>query len=243
LPESPVITWRAWHTGRSSTPRSSDALSEAERALAEGHLLGDIPTVLTLNYALYSRGQLRLSEGRTEDAVADLEALARRKQVWRSGNPSTLPYRSALCSAPRRCGDHGRARELAEGELELARRFGAPRAIGVALRTLPLTHDGTRAIQLLEESASVLAACGAMLEHARAVNDLGATLRRAGRGPAAREQRLALDAATACGASALAGRARDELVAAGARPRRERLHGAEALTPPSDASPGSRRRD
>jgi DNA-binding CsgD family transcriptional regulator len=131
-----------------------------------------------------------------------------------------------------RHGDRERARQLAEEELELARRFGAPRAVGVALRALALTHDGARAIGLLEESASALAASDARLEHARTLADLGATFRRAGCPAAAREHvRLALDGATACRASALASRARAELVAAGARPRRERLRGAAALTP------------
>jgi DNA-binding CsgD family transcriptional regulator len=229
--------WRTTPVRAGTSPTISPSRSSRRPAIArpsrcEGDLLGEIPNTLALNYVLHSRGKLRLAQRRPADAAADLEELARRERVWRSGNPSTLPYRSALCGALLRRGDRDRARELAEEELDLARRFGAPRAIGVSLRTLALTHDGSRAIQLLDESASVLAECGAMLEHARALNDLGATLRRAGRGPAAREQlRLALDAATACGAGALAGRARDELVAAGARPRRERLHGAEALTP------------
>ena len=39
------------------------------------------------------------------------------------------------------------------------------------------------------------------------------------------------DLADRCGAPVLAGRAREELVAAGGRPRRTRLWGAEALTP------------
>jgi DNA-binding NarL/FixJ family response regulator len=43
--------------------------------------------------------------------------------------------------------------------------------------------------------------------------------------------REALDLADRCGASFLAGRAREELHAAGARPRRERSSGVEALTP------------
>jgi DNA-binding NarL/FixJ family response regulator len=42
--------------------------------------------------------------------------------------------------------------------------------------------------------------------------------------------RRALDLAAACGALALATRAREELVAADARPRRERVSGVESLT-------------
>jgi DNA-binding CsgD family transcriptional regulator len=61
--------------------------------------------------------------------------------------------------------------------------------------------------------------------------DHGAALRRAGRRTDARERlRHGLDLASACGAATLAERARGELVAAGAKPRRERISGAEALT-------------
>jgi len=56
-------------------------------------------------------------------------------------------------------------------------------------------------------------------------------LRRAGRRTDAREPlRRGLDLAAACAASALAARASEELLAAGARPRRERLSGPDALT-------------
>jgi DNA-binding CsgD family transcriptional regulator len=77
----------------------------------------------------------------------------------------------------------------------------------------------------------VLAGSGAALEHARASVDLGAALRRAGRRPESlKSLREGLDRAHRCGASALAARAREELVTAGARPRRDALHGLDALT-------------
>jgi DNA-binding CsgD family transcriptional regulator len=76
-----------------------------------------------------------------------------------------------------------------------------------------------------------LAASPARLEHARALVDLGAALRRGGRRREARATLAeGLDAAHVCGGHRLAERARDELRAAGARPHRERLYGPEALT-------------
>src|SRR5206468_11135711 len=61
--------------------------------------------------------------------------------------------------------------------------------------------------------------------------DLGAARRRAGRrGDARQPLRRGLDLAARAGATALAGRARDELVAAGARPRRADTIGPAALT-------------
>jgi DNA-binding NarL/FixJ family response regulator len=62
--------------------------------------------------------------------------------------------------------------------------------------------------------------------------DLGAALRRGGARRAAREPlRTALAAATHLGATALAARAREELAASGARPRRAAQSGRDALTP------------
>jgi DNA-binding CsgD family transcriptional regulator len=71
----------------------------------------------------------------------------------------------------------------------------------------------------------------APLEHARTLLELGAELRRRGRRRDARDPlALALDGARAAGAHVLAARCREELVAAGARPRRDRLSGPDALT-------------
>jgi len=62
--------------------------------------------------------------------------------------------------------------------------------------------------------------------------ELGAALRRANRRREAREPlREGLDLAHRCGATALAERARTELGAAGARPRKTVLWGIESLTP------------
>jgi DNA-binding NarL/FixJ family response regulator len=66
----------------------------------------------------------------------------------------------------------------------------------------------------------------------RALTDLGAALRRGGRRIDSRTPlRQALDLAHRCGANALAERARTELAASGAQPRRAMLTGLEALTP------------
>ena len=72
----------------------------------------------------------------------------------------------------------------------------------------------------------------ARLEHAHALCDLGASLRRERARRDAREPlREALDLAVRCGAAALARRAREELAATGARPRRLAQSGRDALTP------------
>jgi DNA-binding CsgD family transcriptional regulator len=66
---------------------------------------------------------------------------------------------------------------------------------------------------------------------ARSLTDEGAALRRAGlRQDALVPLRRGLGLASRCGALVIAERARDELLAAAARPRRERIRGVEALT-------------
>jgi DNA-binding NarL/FixJ family response regulator len=71
----------------------------------------------------------------------------------------------------------------------------------------------------------------ARVELARARADLGTALRRAGeRRDARTELERALDLAHHCGATEIAARAREELLALGAKPRRDAYTGPEALT-------------
>jgi DNA-binding CsgD family transcriptional regulator len=109
--------------------------------------------------------------------------------------------------------------------------WGTDRALGMALRAAGLVEGGERGIELLEEAAVTLERSPARLEHAAALADLGAALRRSNRRADARDPlRRALDLAEACGAPPLVERARQELRAAGGRPRRARSSGADGLT-------------
>ena len=112
------------------------------------------------------------------------------------------------------------ARVLAAEEVALAQAFHGAGTLGIALRAAGLAEGGSRGIELLRQAVNVLEDSGARLEHARAMADLGAALRRAGHRAESRETlRRALDLAHRCGAFALTERARTELVAAGGRPR------------------------
>lgn len=85
---------------------------------------------------------------------------------------------------------------------------------------------------MLRQAVGKLERSAARLEHARALADLGAALRRAGHRAESREiLRPALDLASRCGALVLAERTRTELIAAGGRPRRLVLSGLDSLTP------------
>lgn len=94
-----------------------------------------------------------------------------------------------------------------------------------------MAERGERAIELLTQASDVLARSSWRWEHAEALADLGAALRRANRRTDAREPlRQALELAARIEAVALAERAREELIATGARPRRVIRAGVDSLT-------------
>jgi ATP/maltotriose-dependent transcriptional regulator MalT len=177
---------------------------------------------------LHTRAPVSLARGDKQAAIADLRA-GESQSPWFQ-NPNAMPFRSTLALALG-SSSHEEALELVDLELEQARRVAQARAIGVALRIRALLCKGEEQISLLTQAVTALEACPSKLEQAHALTDLGAALRRASRRSEAKELLArALDLAAGCGARARAARAREELVAAGARPRRERLSGVEALT-------------
>jgi len=100
------------------------------------------------------------------------------------------------------------------------------------LRALARTGDTEEAVELLSRAVDLTTDSPARLERAKALVDLGTALRRTNRRTAAREPlRAALDLAERGGMLLLAERARAELRACGARPRRTALTGLESLTP------------
>ena len=128
-------------------------------------------------------------------------------------------------------GEREVAREIATEDVELSQTFGGARELGIALRVLGLVEGGARGLELLAESVAVLSDSEAVLDHAKSLIEHGAALRRAGKGSDARDLlSRGLDVASRCGATAVVARARDELTAAGARPRRERTTGPASLT-------------
>lgn len=128
-----------------------------------------------------------------------------------------------------RLGRVDEARAAVARTLEIARRAELAGLEGVALRLKGLLDAD---LASLEASVSCLERTPLRLEQARALYELGASLRRGGQRTAARDPlRRALDLAHACGARPLAARAKEELVLAGARPRRDALRGSDALTP------------
>jgi DNA-binding CsgD family transcriptional regulator len=178
-----------------------------------------------------ARGRLRLEQGRATEGLSDFVAVGELLTSARIESPGYLPWRSEATHAHLALGDHEEAVRLAEAELEAARYFGAPRALGVAARAAGLAAGGDRGIALLEEAIDAFDHGGAVLERGRALADLGALLRRRNQRVAARALlRDALDIAHRVNAGPLATYADTELRATGARPRRALLTGPESLT-------------
>jgi DNA-binding CsgD family transcriptional regulator len=183
-----------------------------------------------------SLAHFRLASGQPEAALREASAAGRLVSPT-IANPYCCDWRSAAALAHSALGRRDSARAMAEEELADARRFGVPEAEGASLRTLGLVIGGAHGIQALRHSVAVLDHAEGRLEHARSLLELGAALRRAGVRTEARDVlRAALDEAARIGASGLADRAHAELVAAGARPRRDRrlLSGRESLTASED---------
>ena len=207
-------------------------LDAADAALVEHGMSRQIPVHFVDNWVLDARGRLRLAQRRWPEAIEDFEDLEQRAEQWHPWNPAMFAYRSGLALCLLHAGEVDRARTLAGEELEIAREWGAPRAIGISLRTTGLATGGERGLELLRESVAVLAGSGARLEHAHSLVELGAAIRRAGKRSLAREPLHAgMELAHACGAEPLAERAREELRATGARPGASFAPGVDALTP------------
>ncbi|MDA0182829.1 LuxR C-terminal-related transcriptional regulator, partial [Solirubrobacter phytolaccae] len=163
---------------------------------------------LPYSHAMHARACLRVHRGELEAAYQELLATGRRELEWGARNPAVTPWRSSAALVAHTLGDTRSARELAFEEVELARAFGAPRALGVALRAAGLVAEQEQGLSLLAEAVAVLARSLGALEHARALIDHGLALHAVGAHPQA-EPRLADGHALAirCGAPALAARA------------------------------------
>ena len=219
--------WCASYLARAQI--ESGDLDGAERTLARvAPPDGGIRNRLGWRQFLKARASLLLARG---DARGSLDLIL---EAARHDRPENLRLgwrsRAALCLSglgeePERAG------ALAEEEVTLARRWGAPGALGAALRSRGLVVGDQAGEECLREAVAVLDGSICRLERARALVELGAFLRRNGQRRKAREPlRDGLELARMCGAAPLASRAEEELRAAGASPRNVIRAGIDALT-------------
>jgi DNA-binding CsgD family transcriptional regulator len=204
--------------------------AEAARRLVEWRSEGrdlDAPEAALLHHA---RGLVALHDGEYQ-AAADAFARVRAVAEESGYEDRTTPWRLELARALAALGDPAGALELVGAQLELARTWGAPGGIGVALRARAAVGPREETIETLGESVELLEEAGLLAQLAGARIDLGSALRRARRRAEGREQlEQGLDGAARCGALADVERAQEELRVLGARPRRLAFSGIESLT-------------
>ncbi len=209
-------------------------LAEAGSALILVGPVAHDPEALLTQPLREARARLWMAQGNPAAALAELGSCEERERSW--GAPAVAPvaWRSESAMAHLALGRLAEARRLADEELILAREFGAPRAIGIALRACGMVGAGesrTRSLELLREACATLTRSGDRLERARTAIELGSALRRAGRRSESRE-RLSegLEVARSCGATVLVERAYAELAAGGSRRRKILRSGVSELT-------------
>ena len=138
-----------------------------------------------------ARGRLRLAQGRAAEALGDFQTCASMfsSEVWGTEirDVGYLHARAGAVQALLLLGQRQRAQNEAEAHLAELEVFGTPRALGIALRSAGLAQGGSRGLELLGQSVTLLRGSPALLERAHSLTELGAALRRAGRRAAARD--------------------------------------------------------
>ncbi|MEV4315933.1 LuxR C-terminal-related transcriptional regulator [Actinocrispum sp. NPDC049592] len=176
---------------------------------------GMVPDARRFDRVLYHRGIVRSRLGDHGGALLDLIECGKRLQKRGVLNPGGTAWRSHAAEEYLALGRPADAARLAQEEVALARRWGRPRALGVALRVAGLAaQDKAQGGELLAESVRVLSASPARLQLARSLLSWGAVLPPAERRPVFRR---AHDLAKACGAIPIMTSAANELRAAGGR--------------------------
>lgn len=202
-----------------------DGAREAYERLVARPASADLPIVATA--MLRGEGLMLLADGDAPRAAAAFEQIGRIDATWGVTNSAGWTQWRAGAALARGRRDPVAA-QLAAQEVAQARAIGIPRALSAALRVQETVGGPPHP----EEALAVAEQGPSPLERAHATVALGAGRRRAGERIAARELLAAgLDLAERCGAGRLASFARDELIAAGARPRRASTTGRDALTP------------
>jgi DNA-binding CsgD family transcriptional regulator/tetratricopeptide (TPR) repeat protein len=201
-------------------------LDEAERVLAGLGLLGNGPAPYWSLFCLESRGRYRMLRGDDEGALADFLEAGRRMTEFGVVNPGAVPWRSRAAIVRHRLGDTDAALQLASDELDRAKRWGARRPIGVAMRAVGLI---TEDVDLLAGSVETLAESPARLEYAYSLYHLGQHPAQGGT-EARKLLRSAYGIAHACGAPPLVERIATALNRHGARRPRPPQSGLAGLT-------------
>ncbi|MFC7217737.1 ATP-binding protein [Streptomyces polyrhachis] len=203
---------------------------EAARLAEEYDFREPRPVAVVFPDAQTVYGELLLATGESGQAAVHLAAAGRRLSRRGIRNPSWCPWQLRLAQAELPDAPERALRHAREG-LAAARQYGAPSAIGQALRTTAHVSPPAERPKLLQEAVEHLERSPAGYELALALVEHATALRAAGQPCEAAEQLYrGLEGALDCGADGLAERARGELAAAGLRPRRLRTTATDTLS-------------
>jgi len=208
-------------------------LTEADEILRSGVLAGDrAPDTSWQLWLLSARTRLRAAQGNADAALADAMTCERLYREWGAIRMLDVPWRLQAADARQRLDARDRAVGLVAEQLLLAREFGVPRHIAVALRAdARLEGDPAKAVRLLREAVELLQDSPARLELAQALEQLGVLLLDGGdRLEALAAITRAADLAVECQATVMTERLRATLADSGARLPRLLLTGVRSFT-------------
>ena len=190
------------------------------------------PGLFNSTEASETRGRLHLLTRDWEHALEQFDRAAELAARRGVANSAVAMWRVGRCEALLGLGRTTEAAELAAENLRLARQFGAPVPIAVALKAAAMTATEDDSRVMLEEALGVLSTTTAEVWRCQVLIDVGVALRRTGDAARSREiLRESADLAVRIGARSLVVSATQELRASGGRPRRLVLSGCESLTP------------
>jgi DNA-binding CsgD family transcriptional regulator len=181
---------------------------------------------------LFALAELRRNQGRAQEAL-EVALAAGRLAERNVPFLGYCPWRGSAAESALALGDTSRALRLAR---DMAKRVEQTQVLHQqirALRIMGMCLGGEEGVESLRQAAELGMASPPRLETIRALIELGSALRRSNERAAARGPlQRAADMAREGGAIALYEKARVELSASGARPRRGALlSGPESLTP------------
>ena len=227
--------WSAFYSGACAALAWSlierDQLDDAQRAVAidDGQWRGQLDYEVMIPIA---RGRIRLALNDAAGAVEQFELTRAASDLMGIRSTAIIAdWRTWQAVALHGAGRHDDALRVADEALAMADKWGAPPARAHARWAAGIVQRDA-GIPLLREAIELVDTDPARLVRARVGLALGRALRRAGATTEARVHLAAsAELAIGLGATWIASRAREELAAAGARPRRLALTGVDSLTP------------
>lgn len=206
-------------------------LAGAAAAMAWAGLPEEPPPVGPMYFYADTRARLLRRAGHAERAAEAALDAGRLFATFGGDNPALVPWRTEAARALHQIGRSARAAELALAEVAVARRWGASRPLGRALRVAGVVLGPDEGFALLTEAVDVLAGSLARLEYTKALVTLAEEAGRRGDRAWARELLdNAVTLAASCDCPPLLDRVHAALAALGVRPAAREPGDAAVLT-------------